>query len=141
MNTSNQGVQRHTENPTHAVPRKYIEPILYLAERMSMQDRVQHPQGRRMVDQFAEALHIKDFRRQPWFRSLNEKQACEMLDLETVKRAALVIISAVMKADTTRGEAAKAWFTKIREMMGTEPISVPSEMEAHRDLALRFLVG
>ncbi|HKI98359.1 MAG TPA: hypothetical protein VKB51_07795 [bacterium] len=134
-------VQRHIDKPTHALPRKYIEPIMYLAERMSQQDKIVPAPGKRTVDQLAEALQLKDFRRQPWFRSFNEKRACEMIDLETVKRGALVIISLVMKADTTRGEAAKAYFHKVREMLETEPIAVPTELDAHRDLAMRYLVG
>ena len=141
MNVSGQSIQRHVDKPTHALPRKYIEPILYLAERMSNQDKLVPAPGKRMVDQLAEALQIKDFRRQPWFRGMNEQRACELIDLETVKRGALVVISLVLKVDTTRGETAKAYFTKLREMLGTEPIAVPADLDAHHDLALRYLVG
>lgn len=141
MNQSGQATLRHSERPTHAVPRKYIEPIMYLAERMSMQDKLVPAPGKRVVDQLAEALHIKDFRRQPWFRSMNDQRACELIDLETVKRAALIVLTLVMKGDTTRGDAAKAYFTKVRELMGIESIAVPSDMDAHMDLTLRHLIG
>lgn len=141
MNTGSQAVQRHTEKPTHAVPRKYIEPIMYLAERMSMQDKLVPAPGKRTIDELADALHLKDFRRQPWFRSMNDQRACDDIGLESVKRATLVIMALVMKADTTRGEAAKAYFSKIRGMLGIESISVPADLEEHKDLAMRHLVG
>ena len=141
MNVTGQGVQKHIERPNHPVPRKYVEPILYLAERMSNQDKLVPAPGKRIVDELAEALLMKDFRRQPWFRSLNEQRACEMLDLETVKLAALVVLTLVMKVDTTRGDAAKAFFSKTRQALGMEPISLPAELELHKDLAFRYLVG
>ena len=141
MNVTGQAVQKHAERPTHAVPRKYVEPILYLAERMSQQDRLNPPPGKRMVDQLAEALQVKDFRRQPWFRGLSDQRACEQIDLESVKRGTLVVLALVMKADTTRGDDAKGYFRKVRELLDTEPIAVPAAMEQHKDLALRYLVG
>jgi hypothetical protein len=141
MNPSGQAVQRHTERPTHAVPRKYIEPMMYLAERMSMQDKIVPAPGRRMVDQFADMLRLKDFRRQPWFRSMSDERACELIDLDTVKRATLVVLALVMKVDTTRGDAAKAYFTRIREAMGMDSIAVPADLETHKELAERHLVG
>lgn len=141
MNVSGQAVQRHVERPTRPIPRKYLEPILYLADRMSAQDRIVPAPPQRMVDQLAEAAQMKDLRRQPWYRAMNEERACEALDLETVKRAALVVLSLVLKADTTRGEAAKAYFSMLREKLNMEPIAVPSELDQHRDLALRHLVG
>ena len=141
MNVTGQGVQKHIERPNHPVPRKYVEPILYLAERMSNQDKLVPAPGKRIVDELAEALLMKDFRRQPWFRSLNEQRACEMLDLETVKLAALVVLTLVMKVDTTRGDAAKAFFSKTRQALGMEPLAVPAEPDVHKDLAFRFLVG
>ncbi|HEX9719786.1 MAG TPA: hypothetical protein VGA59_08645 [Ramlibacter sp.] len=141
MNQTGQATLRHSERPTHAVPRKYIEPIMYLAERMSMQDKLVPAPGRRVVDQLAEALHMKDFRRQPWFRSMSDQHACELIDLETVKRATLIVIALVMKGDTARGDAAKAYFTRVRELMGVDSIAVPADMDAHMDLTLRHLVG
>jgi hypothetical protein len=141
MNVSGHGVQKHVERPAHPIPRKYVEPVMYLVERMSQQDRVVPPTGKRIADQLAEALQMKDFRRQPWMRQMNDQQACAMLDLETVKLGALVVLSLVMKADTTRGEAAKAYFSKIRQLLQMEPISIPADLEAHKAIAFAFLVG
>lgn len=142
MNVSGQqAVQKHIAWPSHPIPRKYIEPILYLAERMSQQDKISPAEGPRMVDQIAAALKVKEFRRQPWFRGMNEQRACAQIDLETVKRGTLAVLSLVMKCDTTRGENAKAYFTKVREMLEQDPIAVPAELDAHRDLVMRYLLG
>lgn len=140
MNAFNQAVQRHIERPMKPVPRKYLEPILYLAERMSAQDRLVPSPSQRMVDQLAEAARVNDVRRQPWFREMSEDQACEQLDLATVKRGALVVLSLVFKADTNHGDTARAYFSRLRARLGMDPIAVPTELEAHRDLALRYLV-
>lgn len=141
MNQTGQAVQRHIEVPNHPVPRKYIEPILFLADRMSSQDRITPAPAKRMVDQLAEALQIKDFRRQPWYRQQSEQQACKAIDLETAKRGTLVVLTLVMKADTTRGEVAKAFFSRMRQALDMEPIAVPAELDEHKSLALRYLVG
>jgi hypothetical protein len=141
MNVSGHTVHKHIERPAHPVSRKYVEPILYLAERMSQHDRVVPVHGLRMVDQLAEAVQVSDVRRQPWYRQFDDQKACAQLDLETAKRCALVVLSLVLKIDTGRGDEAKAYFTEIRESLGAEPIAVPSEVDAHRELALRYLVG
>ncbi len=141
MHTAGQEVHKHIERPSHAVPRKYVEPIMYLAERMSRMDRVPPGDVPYMVDQLADALHITDLRRQPWFRRMNDDAACEQLDLETAKKGALVVLALVMKADTERSEEAAAYFTRMREKMGAEPIAVPADLADHKDLALRYLTG
>lgn len=140
MNTAGQAVQKHISRPNHPVPRRYVQPILYLADRMGQQDRLQPPPAKKVVDELAEMVKEKDFRRQPWYRQLNERKAVEMLDLETTKRAALVVMSLVMKLDTQRGDAAKQFFTRVREMMGAEAISVPMDVDEHRDIAIGYLV-
>ena len=140
MNNAGQAVQKHVTRPNHPIPRKYVEPILYLADRMGQQDRLQPPPAKRVLDELAELVNAKDFRRQPWYRQMNERKAVEMLDLETTKRAALVVMSLVMKLETTRGDAAKQFFTRVREMMGAEAISVPSDVAEHRDIAFGFMV-
>lgn len=141
MNVSGPTVQKHVARPSHSIPRKYVEPILYLADRMSQQDRIVPPPSKRMVDQIAEAVKMRDFRRQSRFRGLSDQRACEQIDLETAKLATLVVLSLVMKYDTTRGENAKGYFTKVRELLGQQPVAVPAELDQHRDLALRYLGG
>ena len=141
MNVSGPSVQKHIAWPTHAVPRKYMEPILYLAERMTQQDKIMPPPAHRVVDELAEKLRMKDFRRQPWFRGMNDQTACRLIDMETVKRGTLVLLTLVMKVDTTRGENAKAYFTRIREMLDADAIAVPADLEQHRELVTRYMVG
>lgn len=141
MNNAGEVVRKHADRPQHPVPRKYVDAILYLADRMSQHDRIQPPPGKRAVDELAELLGTKDFRRQQWYRHMNDRQAIESLDLATVRRATLVVMSLVLKVDTSRGEAAKQYFTQVREAMGAEPISVPADVEEHMELAVSYLVG
>ncbi len=139
MHTTGHAVRGHVEHPAHSVPQKYREPILYLAERMAGLDRRDPPAPERMVDRLAEAMGVHHIRRQPWYRNLDEKRACALLELESARKAALVVLSLVMKADTTRGENARAFFTKVRVLLGAEPIAVPSDTDEHRLLAERYL--
>ena len=139
MRTSEHTVQGHIKRPDHAVPRKYVEPILFLADQLAGMDRITPQPPTPMVDALAEATGLHDIRRQRWYRELNDDKACEMIDLETVKRGALVVLTLVMKSDTTRGEAAKAYFSKIRNLLGADPITVPSDIGEHKQLALRYL--
>ena len=141
MNTVVQTAPKPTMRPNHPVPRKYHEPILFLADRMGQHDRIPQPVGQRVVDELAERIGAADFRRQPWFRQMDERKAVSLLDLETSKRAALVVLSLVLKLDTSRGEAAKKYFTRVREMMGAEPIAVPADVAEHKVIATSYLAG
>jgi hypothetical protein len=131
--------QAHIETPAHPVPHRYLEPILYLAERMVQSDRIEPIPEKRMVDELAKAVGYENIRRQPWYRSLDDKKACEQLDLATTKKAALVVMALVLKADTNRGDPAKEFFRKMRETMGADPVVVPGDLEEHKKLALRYL--
>lgn len=141
MNNAGEVLRKHADWPQQPVPRKYVNAMLYLADRMSQHDRLQPPPGKRAVDELAEMVGAKDFRRQQWYRHMSDRQAIEALDLATVKRATLVVMSLVMKVDTNRGETARQFFTRVRESMGADPISVPSDVEEHRQLAVSYLVG
>lgn len=139
--TENQKGPLKVARPHHAVPRKFMEPILYLAERMSDTDPIEEPEGPRMVDQLAEAVDYSNVAKQKWFRALDDRKACAALDFETAKIAALVVMTLVLKVDTERGDQAKQYFRKIRELLEMDPISVPSDLDEHKKLALRFLRG
>ena len=93
------------------------------------------------VDALAEATGFHDIRRQRWYRELNDDKACNMIDLEAVKRGALVVLTLVMKSATTRGEAAKAYFSKIRNLLEAAPLPVPSDIGEHTQRPLRYLSG
>jgi hypothetical protein len=139
MNHSLPEIRPPIEKPNHPLPRKYVEPILFLAERMASMERVQPPPPQRMVDALAETVGQAGFRRERWFRELNDNRACERIDLETAKKGALVVLSLVLKADTNRGEEARAYFSKIRALLGAEPITVPADLADHKELTLKYL--
>ncbi|MCH7479668.1 MAG: hypothetical protein IIA14_16400 [SAR324 cluster bacterium] len=126
-------------HPPQPLPRKYIEPILFLAERMSMADGMVVPKERRMIEILAEAAGTADFREKRGYPNLTERRACEMLDEEEAKMGALVVISLVLKADFERKGVEQEFFHKIRKLLEAEPITVPVEFEAHKQLALQYI--
>ena len=131
-------VQSHSRAPTRALPRKYAEPILYLADRMAGMGQA-GSKVRATLQHLAEVAGLKDYGRQQWFRELNDQRACQRLDIESAKRGALVVLALLIKADPQATEAHRAYFTKVRTFLGAEPITVPADVEEHRRLALGFL--
>lgn len=131
--------QSQVTKPAHVVSRRYHEPIIYLAERMASMDKITPAPEARMVDKLAHAVGIESSKKQRWFRDLNDDKACEKIDTDTVKRCVLVVLTLVLKADTQRGEEAKKYFSKIRELLDADPITVPVEMDEHQALAMKYL--
>ena len=125
--------------PEQPLPRKYLQSILYLADRMAEADGNVMPRERLMIEALAEAADMKDFRSDKSYRQLSDMRACSMLDIEAAKEAALVVLSLVMKADLVQREEEREYFTKIRNILESEPISVPHDLQAHKELALKFL--
>ena len=128
----------HPARPLH---RKYVEPILYLADRMAESDKELAAAERRMIDFLAEKSKQKDFRRQKWYRELSDKSACDRLDIDAAKLGALVVLTLVLKADVKKKAEEHTYFTRIRTQLGAPPIVVPADLEAHRRLALEYLGG
>ncbi len=124
--------------PTRALHRKYIEPIIYLADRMAGADGKVVPKERRLVEELAKAANLRDFRRDRWFRNLDEQSACQAIDITLARQAAMVVLSLVLKADADRKESEHAYFTQIRNMIGADPVTVPIEFDAHKELALKY---
>jgi hypothetical protein len=124
--------------PTRALPRKYAEPILYLADRMSGMGQAGSKE-RATLQHLAESAGLKDYGRQQWFRELNDQRACQRLDIESAKRGALVVLALLIKTDPQAADAHRAYFTKVRTLLGSEPITVPADVEEHRRMALGFL--
>ncbi len=139
MNISDIVSMSQVERPSHPLPRRYIEPIIFLAHRMAAMDKLTPPPEPRMVDQLTDMSHVETPKDQRWFRDLNDNVACDKLDLDTVKRGALVILCLVMKADTEIGDEAKAYFSKIRGLLEAEPVTVPVELDDHKKLAVSYL--
>jgi hypothetical protein len=127
-------------HPSRPVSRRTAEPILYLADLMASADNEPVPRELRIVDMVADAVGMPTFRHQPWFRQMNEAAAVERLNTELAKRAALVVLALVLKADVKRKPSEHAFFTRIREALGAEPITVPVDIEEHRKLALEYFV-
>ena len=127
--------------PTKAIPSKFVEPILYLAEKMSRTGALDELSNARMVDKLAALVGVVGVRKQRWYREYNERKACEKLDINTAKIAALVVMTLVMKVDTDMSEAPKSFFSRMRKMMNCDPIAVPSDLEEHINMATKYLVG
>ena len=128
----------HPARPLH---RKYVEPILYLADRMAESDKQLAAAERRMVDLLADNAKVKDFRRQKWYRELNDKTACERLDIDAAKLGALVVLTLVLKSDIKKKPEEHGYFSRIRALIGAPPIVVPVDLESHRKLALEYIGG
>ena len=133
--------QIHVEKPAHPVPRGYFEPIFYLMTRMEASERKHPAPEKKALEDLAVVMGIEGYKDKRWFRDLNEDKACERMDLETAKRATLVILAYVLKVDTTGGDAPKAYFSKVRKKIGADPVAVPAELGEHRELILKYLVG
>jgi hypothetical protein len=128
----------HPARPLH---RKYVQPILYLAERMSVADGQLAGSERRTIDLLAERAKIKDFRKQKWYRDLNEKEACRQLDIETARNGAMVVMTLVLKVDVKKHPGEHAFFTRIRTQLGSPHIVVPVDLDAHTKLAMEYVGG
>lgn len=125
-------------HPPRPISRRTAEPILYLADRMASADEEAVPRETRMIDLLADAVGLPTFRHQPWFRDMTETAALQRLNSDLAKRAALVVLSLVLKADVKRKPSEHAYFTRIRESLGAEGITVPVDLEEHKRLALEY---
>ena len=127
--------------PSKPLPRKYVEPILYLADRMASADKEIAPKERHIIDDLAQAANRKGFRDERWFRTLTEEAACKALDIEIAKRGALVVLALVLKADSARKPEEHQLFTRIRTKLEAPPVTVPLELDSHKKLALKYISG
>ena len=126
--------------PSHALPRKYVEPILYLAVEMTELSSRGGPHTE-LLRQLGEAAGQPNPAHQPWYRELNDKTATQRLNVETAKRGALVILALLIKVDPHAGEGHRNFFTRIRTALAAEPITVPADVDEHKRLAFSFLRG
>ncbi|HEX7928541.1 MAG TPA: hypothetical protein VF678_13190 [bacterium] len=126
--------------PLHALPRKFLEPVLYLA------DRITHVgsglrEARAMLRDMAQSIGMADYPEQHWFRGLDDQRACELLNVDTAKKGALVLLALLIKCDPKSGEAHRNFFTRVRTKMGAEPVTVPVSIDQHRRLAESYLMS
>ena len=126
-------------HPTRALHRKYIEPIIFLADRMSSTDGQVVPKERKVVEELAKAAKLKNFRHERWYREFDDRKACQAIDVEPARQAVMVVLSLVLKADRNREESEHKYLSEIRGMIGADPVTVPVDFEEHKSLALEHL--
>ena len=133
--------QSRVAHPSRALPKKYVEPILYLADRMSEVDGKVLPKERKLVEELAKIAKYKDFRHEKWYRDFTDEKACQAINIDSARQGLLVVLSLLLKADEARRETEAAFFTKIRHMVGGDPVTVPVDFEAHKRLAIEYIGG
>jgi hypothetical protein len=126
------------QRPQGRLSRKAAEPILYLADRVTQLDNEAVARDSRMVDALADALGLPTFRRQPWFRDMTEAGALHRITSDNAKRAALVVLSLMIKTGRSHNDAALEYFSRVRRQLGADPVRVPQDVEQHKRLALRY---
>ncbi len=141
MNHPDSNGESQVIQPTKALPKKYVDPILYLADRMASVDKNVVIKETSIIETLAQAANKKDFRFERSYKEFTQESACAMLDIEAAKRGALVVMSLVLKADQTRLDTEHEYFTKIRTLLGSDPVAVPIDLETHKQLALKYLAG
>jgi hypothetical protein len=99
------------------------------------------PKERKLVDELAKAAKYKDFRHEKWYRDFDDDKACQAINIDSARQGLLVVMSLLLKADTARKDVEHAYFTKIRHLVGGDPVTVPKDMEEHRKLALEYISG
>lgn len=127
-------------HPPRPLSRRTAEPILFLADQMARADQEASPRETRMIDRLADAVGMPTFRTQPWYRDLTEAAAIEQISTDLAKRATMVVLALVLKADMKRKPSEMAYFRRIREALGADPVTVPVGLEEHMALALRYFV-
>ena len=141
MNQPDSNGDSQVIQPAKALPKKYVDPILYLADRMASVDKNVVIKEVSIIEILAEAANKKDFRHERSYRDFTQESACAMLNIEAAKRGALVVLSLVLKADQSRLDTEHEYFTKIRTLLGSDPVAVPIDLESHKQLALKYLAG
>ena len=126
-------------HPVRPLHNKYVEPILFLADRMSESDGKVIPKERKLVEELARAAKVKDFRHENWYRKLTDEKACQAINIEVARQGLLVVLSLLLKADDERLHQEHTYFSKIRNLVGGDPITVPVDLEAHKQLAKEYV--
>jgi hypothetical protein len=131
----------NVRHPARALPKRYVEAILYLADRMADADHEVAGTERRIINELALCAKIKDFRKAKWYRQMSDQAACDRLEADVAKNGAMVVMTLVLKADLKKRPEEHQYFTRIRQLLGAPPIVVPVEVEAHRALAREYMGG
>ena len=125
--------------PLHALPRKFIEPILFLGDRLTHVGNRSMRDAKAALVEIARSVGLADYADQRWFRDMSDQRACELLDVDTAKRGALVLLALLIKTDPESGEAHRSFFTRIRTRLNADPVTVPVSLDQHRRLVDSYL--
>lgn len=139
MSESTAMQRRPVERPDRAVRNEFVEPILVLAAQLAAKHPVHPHPERPIVEHLAELTGHRGFRERPDMQHLSERDACARLTTRRARKAALVVLSLVLKTDSSGGAAARAHFSGLREQLGLDAIVVPANVDAHLSLALEYL--
>ncbi len=127
------------QSPDKPLLRRYVQPILYLADRMSEAEGVAVSLVRHTIESLALAAGMPEYRKDSGYRHLSDQRACDMLDNDHAKTAALVVITLILKTSEERKEGEYEYFSKIRTLLGSDPVKVPVDVREHKELALKYL--
>ena len=140
MENENAEPKSNIHQPSRPLSRKSVEPILYLADKMASSDQDAVPRENRMIDILADSAGVPTFRHQPWFRDMTEEGALNRINTEMAKRATMVVLALILKADVKRKPSEHEYFTYVRERLGSDPITVPVDLDEHKKLALKYFM-
>jgi len=136
--TEEHGGASNIFRPPRTLSRKTAEPIIYLATRMSQSDNEAVRRETRIIDMIAEAVGYANYRHEKWFLDMTEAEALARINSDLAKKAALVVLAMVLKADSYRKEEEQEYFSWVRDQLGADPVTVPIDLEEHRKLVLSY---
>ena len=127
------------KQPQHPLRKDQVLPILFLADRMAKVDGSVVQEEESVIDTLADAAEMTDFREERGYRLFGEDEACNALKAELARTGAMVLMSLVLKGDCERAQPEHEFFTRIRAKLNAEPVTVPIDIEAHKELAFRYI--
>jgi hypothetical protein len=89
----------------------------------------------------AKAAKYKDFRHEKWYLDFTVEKACQAINIDSARVGLLVVLALLLKADAARQDTEHAFFTRVRQLVGGDPVTVPKDLEAHRQLAMEYISG
>ena len=127
------------KQPQHPLRKNQVLPILFLADKMAKVEGSVVREEESVIDTLADAAEMADFRNERGYRLFGENEACNALKAELARTGAMVLMSLVLKGDCERAQAEHEFFTRIRTKLNAEPVTVPIDLEAHKQLALSYI--
>jgi len=126
-------------HPARPLNHKYVAPVLYLAERLVTSDKGTI-MARRVMSELAEKAKETNFREQPWYRELSDDRACQRLDVNMTKHAAIVVLSLLLRVGKKKPEESE-YFMSVHARLGNPEVLVPVDVHAHAKLAEDYIAS